>query len=389
MTIERRLSILITAALSISGVLLLALGVASGLTVAKAAGTMVLEDSLNPTGNAYEINPDTHGNLWITDYGANEVRQVNPATRVVTIYSGLKNATDARMDPAGMVWWTNADGRALGRISLGTSTVTTWTLTGTFALGGIAFDGAGRVWTTDVSFLDGLLYRFTPGTDQVCTYAIPDGGGSAYILAQGANIWLGDTWNSRILKFDSGSNVFTYWQLGGSAIPKGMALEANGNLWWADENQPRLGRLEPVISRTTVYTLPIGTTPEMIALNQGKVWYTENVSRTIGMLDPAVASGLSSTPVKSTAPVSPTCTNLGSGHSATVSISTAVLAWTPAVYTRTINSGGWTVYQMPPGAAPWGIAANAADTWAVDHGRHKLAHLFEPKNVYLPLITKQ
>ncbi len=388
---ERPLSILITAVLSFSGVLLLALGVASNLTVAKADGITVREDSLDPTGIAYEINPDTHGNLWITDYGADQVRQVHPATGVVTIYSGLDNATDARMDPAGMVWWTNADDRALGRISLGASTVTTWTLPGTGILGGVTFDGVGRVWTTEIPLdllLSGMIHRFTPGTGEVCTYALPNGGASAYILAQGADIWLGDTWNNRILKLDSGSGIFTLWQLDAFAIPKGMALEANGNLWWADENQPRLGRLEPVISRMTVYTLPVGTQPEMIALSQGKVWYTEDVSGTVGVLDPAAASGSSSTLVKSTAPVTPTCTNLGSGLSATVTISTGILAWTPAVYTRTITSGGWTVYQMPPGASPWGIAASAGDMWVVDPGRQKLAQLHESVNVYLPLVMR-
>ena len=90
MTKERRLSIRMTVAVSLAGVLLLVLvGASNNLTVAKADGITVREDSLAPTGIAYEINPDAHGNLWITDYGANQIWRVHPATGAVTVYSGL------------------------------------------------------------------------------------------------------------------------------------------------------------------------------------------------------------------------------------------------------------------------------------------------------------
>ncbi len=138
---ERLLSILITAVLSFSGVLLLALGVASSLTIAKADGITVQEDSLDPTGHAYEINPDTHGNLWITDYRANQIRKIQPATGAVTVYSGLANPSDARLDAAGMVWLTNAGNTDLERISPGTSTVTSWKLPGTGAMEEWVLDG--------------------------------------------------------------------------------------------------------------------------------------------------------------------------------------------------------------------------------------------------------
>jgi streptogramin lyase len=138
----------------------------------------------------------------------------------------------------------------------------------------------------------------------------------------------------------------------------------------------------------TAYTLPVGTQPEMITLSQGKVWYTEYVSGTVGMLDPAKASGAASTLVKTTVPVTPGCSNLGAGTSSAVATSTATLAWTPTVYQELVSSGGWTVYQMPPSASPWGIAASSGAVWIVDHGRQKLAKLSLGSFIYLPLVTK-
>ena len=193
-----------------------------------------------------------------------------------------------------------------------------------------------------------------------------------YIVAQGADIWLGDGRNQRILKLDPTANLFTIWQLTGGAFPKGMAMEANGNLWWADEGLSRLGRLEPGINRLTAYPLPVGTQPEMIALSQGKAWYTELVSRTVGVLDPAVAAGSSSTLVKTTAPVTPACSNLGAGTSSSVSSSTQ--AWPgrrmPIPNSSTAAAGqcirclrSRTHGALPPAVKKRGLWIKAAKSW--------------------------
>jgi streptogramin lyase len=199
---------------------------------------------------------------------------------------------------------------------------------------------------------------------------------------------MGDGWNNRILKLDPSANLFTIWQLTSGAFPRGISSDANGNLWWADEGLSMLARLEPGIDRMTAYPLPVGTTPEMIAFSQGKVWYTETVSGTVGVLDPAVATGSSSTLVKTTAPVTPVCSNLGAGTSSSVSSSTHALTWTPTAYNQLVNSGGWAVYQMPSNAYPWGIVVSSEDAWIVDQGRQKLAHPFASANLYLPLIIR-
>jgi streptogramin lyase len=373
---NRHLTTLAALVVIIPVVLLLMLFSASaGLAAVHAISTTVQEYPLDPGGYAYEVNPDTHGNLWVSDDGANQVLQFHPATGVVTTYAGLDNATDARRDAAGMVWWSNAAGTDLVRLSPDTGALTTWTLPGTGYLWGTTFDDAGRVWTTDSVY--GVIYRFTPGTAEVCTYQMPDAGASTYMVAQGADIWLSDGTNQRILKLDPTANLFTIWELSGGAFPKGMAIEANGNLWWADEGLSRLGRLEPGINRLTAYPLPVGTTPEMIAFSQGKAWYTELVSRTVGMLDPAVAAGSSSTLVRTTAPVTPACSNLGAGTGSSVSSSKQAMVGTPTAYTQLVNSGGWTVYQMPQVSYPWGIAAGSEEAWIVDQGHQKLAHLVD------------
>ena len=50
------------------------------------------------TGTAYELNRDEDGTLWISDYDADEVWQVDPARGVYTIYHGIDAPSDARHD---------------------------------------------------------------------------------------------------------------------------------------------------------------------------------------------------------------------------------------------------------------------------------------------------
>ena len=88
------------------------------------------EASLDLSGIAYEINPDTHGDLWISDDGADQIWQVNPASEVYTIYSGVLNASDAQRTSTNQVWWVDSRSTNLGRLDLNTFVATMWTLPG-------------------------------------------------------------------------------------------------------------------------------------------------------------------------------------------------------------------------------------------------------------------
>lgn len=95
-----------------------------------AANESIRETNLTPGGYIYEVNPDAQGNLWLTDYGADQIWQFNRGTSAYTIYNGLRNPGDARRDNNNNVWWTDYNNGLLGRINLTASTVTTWTLPG-------------------------------------------------------------------------------------------------------------------------------------------------------------------------------------------------------------------------------------------------------------------
>lgn len=358
------------------------------VSMSSANGPEPGETSLNPFGEPFEINRDASGHLWVSDNRADEIWQLNPTTGVYTVYEGAANVTDARRDPSGDVWWTDFTGNRLGRISLSTNSLTLWSLGAAGNPRGTAVDDAGRVWATD-SFAP-HVYGFNPGTTELCTYTVPDNGASVYMVARAGEIWLGDWRQDRILKLDPTSNRFTIWQLAAGAYPGGLAADGSDNLWWVDRNQGIVAQLEPASSRLTTYPLPAGSSPRMISVSGGRVWYSEVTSRTIGMLDPAVATGTSSPLVTTTAPVTPSCNSLGSGMTTALITRTGNIVWTAAEYPTLVDGGGWTVYQLPQYASPWGVAGG--DDWVsvVDRGRRKLLRL--PSQVtyqlFLPVVLR-
>jgi streptogramin lyase len=336
---------------------------------------------LTTGGAAYEVNPDAEGNLWVSVYEADEIWQVDWAGGTYTIYHDLAGAGDGKRGTAGHVWWTGYDDGWLGRLSVDSGTVTTWTIPGAEYPWGIAFDDAGRVWVTD----DGgpRVYRFDPATTEVCTYTY-DGGYSDYVVFDSGALWLGDPEEYQLVRLDPVANQFTRWGLPG-AEPVGLAVDEAGHLWWADDGLGALGRLDPANNVVTTYTLPFGGSPTMIAPDGARVWYAEVLSDSFGFLRPAAANGISATVVPTPTSVVSTCVSLGTGTTSAAVTSSGTITWTAGSATPAVDGGGWRVYELPSGAYPWGIAVDNG-IWIVDQDRDKLI-LFAIE-VYLPFVAR-
>jgi streptogramin lyase len=367
-------------------VVILLVGVASAANFRRSQ-----EIDLTPNGYAYEVNPDARDNLWVSEFHANQVWQIDPAAGTYTIYQGLKTVSDARMDSNGDVWWSNFGGHTLGQLDPEASIVTSWTLpSGVFPLG-IAFDNSGDVWVTD-NFSPHLI-RFDK--TQLCSYEYI-GSGSAYVTYQDGVFWLGDEVNHQIVKFDPSTGNFTTWSLRTNSKPVGLATDKQQNLWWADKNGS-IGMLNPTLDIVTVYTLPITTRPtkpKMVALSETAVWYTESfsstgvVTGTVGALYPSAAAHFTYTVTPVITPVSSiSCYVITSIFASVVPSSTGTLSWTSESYTNTINAGGWQIYQLPTGAKPWGIASVNNDIYFSDNGRQKLGWL-KNYSSYFPLMFR-
>lgn len=353
-----------------------------------ANGYTAQEAALNPAGEAYELNADAAGNLWVSDFGAGEIWHIHPATGVYTAYEGLSTPSDARPDGSGSVWWTDSDA-VLWRLALGTGAATPWALPSGGAPLGTAIDTDGNVWVADSA--QPLLYRFAPTTTELCSYALPGGATSNYIATGGTALWLSDYTAYHMMRLEPASGEFTMWELPWTSYINGIAVDGEGDVWVAESaSYSLLAELDPVIDRLTAYTLPVGTWPEMLALHDDLVWYSEDDAGTVGVLDPSVAAGATYTLSSSTQVVTPTCSTLVAGISATLDTRSGTAVWATSSLSTTVASGGWTVFSLPDGGAPWGIAVAGSEAFVVDKGRQLLLRIAPPGvDVYLPLVVRQ
>jgi streptogramin lyase len=367
-------------------IILLSLVAGLGLTVGALAALSSQETPLNPTSVAFEINPDSQGLLWITEYQAGEVRRVNPSNGNFTVYPVGGHPSDARSDGTGMLWWGDTDTPLVGRLNTTNGQVSEWTIPGGGGTYGTALDGSGGIWVADYIF--SFLYHLRPSASEVCTYTLPADAASAYLLVNGSQVWLGDTNNGRIGRLETNTNTFTWWALPSSSSPLGLAMDGAGVLWWADKVQGGLGRLTPGSGQVITYTQSTLQTPTMIALSAGKVWYTDQ-SR-IGVLDPAHATGHAFTVTPSSQVSPPLCKALAAPSTRTIVSTSGQAAWSNASYPLLSSQPGWQVFQLPQQGYGWGIAALEDNIWLVDQGRQVLAKVSTQIEslLYLPLVIR-
>ena len=100
------------------GLSLLTLAAVGQAEIYLAPGAEVIagELPLDEAGAAYEINRDAQGSLWITDIGAGEIWQLDPAGGVYTIYHGISDPVDARRSETGDIWWGDIAQGAIGQL---------------------------------------------------------------------------------------------------------------------------------------------------------------------------------------------------------------------------------------------------------------------------------
>ncbi len=306
-------------------------------------------------------------------------------------------------DSSGNIWYTDWSSPTLGRISGGAQPkLTTWDLSlwqnRTYSLAGTAIDSSGRVWFSEYDSTsprdpNQQLFRFTPNTSQpntgeLCGYSLPGSGDhSYYVLAAGGFIWLGDWVQGRIVQFDTSPTHLgaTYWDAADVGEPRGLAIDASSNIWWADELGLKIRRLNLSGANTnkiTTYTPPNSGAPSMVVAEGGRIWYTAQDTDTqngfVGILDPGLASGSTGsaiTPVwgNSTAD----CRPLSGAGPAAITPTPGTLTWGAESWVEEPGSGtGWTVYNAE--GYPWGILPQAHKMWVADQWWQQLVRITLP-----------
>ena len=375
------------------------------------AALPVEEGGLLVDGLAYEINADTQGGLWISDWGSQtsntgEVWQVNSSNGETVIYPIPGLPTDARRD-GNYFWWVDGIQGVIGRAEVGADGVTsvpysTWQTTASNGHYGSAVDAQGRLWATDA--LDNFIYRLNviPGVnnDELCTYTIPNIGIVSYLAYGDPFLWIGDNLNGVLYRLNVTNNAVEWWTLPALSSPNGMVVDAEGDLWYADYILEEILEVDPELDIVHRYPLPLNHTTIMTTIETGRIWFTGDNPPMIGMIDPNTASFTSDPSIHGSGGWTPTCiaTVEPAVTGDLVVRPTTVQFQPPTEYPVDTLGPGLQVYAVPPdttndppiSARPWGIAYQNGKMWVVDTGRQKLIRIEPPdrSKVFLPLILR-
>lgn len=346
------------------------------------AALPVEEFSLNPAGDAYEINSDSQGWLWLSDYVAREVWAFNPAGNAYNIYPVGGAPSDARRVSTDL-WWVDGKSGEIGRASTLTGTYTRWVGPAGKGLFGTAIDANGRLWASGVD--PGFVYRFDPAGPTICSYAIPDEGETGYLISEGGvNIWFGDISNARLMRLNSNSGVLTWWSLPANANPYSLTRDGDGHIWYADMIRGELAELILTPLKIHRYPIPGGGSPWMLSTSEDLVWFTDQIFKTTGYLNQKTAAKLEFTPT-----AAPDATIIPACAAATISesgsypwpLASHTMTGVAAEYSVKTDQPGWKILQLPtadlPAAVPWGITTQGGNSWVVDYGRQKLVKVSE------------
>lgn len=354
--------------------LILALLLGGGLLSASTPAVAALignEGSLANAVKPYEINPDSSGMLWVSDYATGDVWGIDAETGETLKYYVGGNPSDARR-VGDYFYWADGEANILGRSNL-LGAGYTWNVSSASGFYGTAVDAQGRLWASDAALPD--LYRLDPVQANLCHVTIPDGLWLGYLVYSDGYLWFSDenylSNKARLLRLRVSDNHLDWWVLPLNSSPFGLTVDAEGDLWYANDGFPLgLVELDPESNSIKTYYLPKGNKPAMVAFHGGLIWFTEQGLDSFGMLDP---SGIDRPPVSvSKGEANLACKNdpYHVNESVQVPLNEGQIQWDSASFPEIYADGVWNIYQMPEEEAdPWGIAYQDDKIWVIDQGQ--------------------
>jgi len=366
---------------------------------------------LNPAGIAF----DSQNNLYIVDVNNSRVRRVDATTGIIISVAGngsfgfggdggpalsasLRNARGVVVDGAGNIIIADLGNLRVRRVDAATGTISTIVGTGAFCNAGpcgdggpatvapifpfgLAFDLSGNLLISDqgsnrirkVDKTTGLITsiagstRGFSGDGGPANAAQMDSPGGIALDASG-NLFIADTANNRVRKVDSstgfistigGIGTFGFSGDGGPAVnarlafPRWVVADAQGRVWFTDESNFRVRRIEPPPSDAT----PPVITPTVTGTLGNNSWYVSNVAVSWSVTDAESAisstSGCGTSNVTSdTAGVTFTCSATSAGGTASQSVTIKRDATPPTIQATTTPgspaASGW--YNIATGA---------------------------------------
>jgi virginiamycin B lyase len=128
------------------------------------------------------------------------------------------------------------------------------------------------------------------GSPAVVEYAIPRANAFPHDPAVGADgmVWYTDQRNSFIGRLDPETGAFQDWPTPTRASgPHGITVAPDGGVWYTGNAAGNLGRLDPATGEIREFPTRGARDPHTLIVHRGAVWFTVQQGNAVGRLDPA------------------------------------------------------------------------------------------------------
>ncbi|WP_151728239.1 Vgb family protein [Thermogemmatispora aurantia] len=256
------------------------------------------------------VAPD--GSLWFAEQYANYIGHYLPSTGRFQLYP-LPTITapdpahkgkqltlpvapnELLMDRQGLIWFTEMNADALGRLNPATGELRQYPLAAHHTVQqlnpyGLASDAHGNLWFTESS--RNRIGYLDPRTGAITTFSTPDPGAMPMEIAvdQQGQVWVTTFAHNLLLRFNPSSRQFTRYYAptpdGSSGGLYGLSLDKSDGVWVTVAAANALAHLLPEQQRFLYYLVPTASSfPFGVAVaNRQQVWFTEAGANQLGLL---------------------------------------------------------------------------------------------------------
>ncbi len=221
-----------------------------------------------PRGIAVQeyVNGTDYPYIWVAHYGGQSILKFDPYDKKLSAYWDLSSydiyPQSIIFSKTTGVWFTDpsASGRRIGNLNPLTGQVKTWALPTLGTPWDLVEDSNGFIWFSE----DGSnrIGRLNPYSGEIVEFSLPSASSQSYgiTIDSQQNIWIADHALNRVIRFSPDSNSFTEFQrpTGGSVWD--VAFASDLNIWFSDDANNKIGRIDTSLGQTTITVTTISTT---------------------------------------------------------------------------------------------------------------------------------
>jgi virginiamycin B lyase len=249
-----------------------------------------------PASRPHGIVHASDGRLYITEQAGNKIAAFEPRTERWTEYAVPSPGAGPHTPiegPPGEIWFTEQRGNRIGRLDVATGRITEYAVPTPRANAyGIIYAPAEQA----IYFAElrgNRLGRVDIATGRVEEFPTPtpDSGVRRLAIDRSGGIWMTYNRAGKVARFDPAERAFREYDAPGGADsqPYAVSVDSTGRVWF-NQFQPTLNdlvELDPATGATTSHRIPSGPAlvRKLTVDAANRVWYANNGQNRIGRVD--------------------------------------------------------------------------------------------------------